>query len=71
MLKAVGNSEESGQGLSSSLEQNLERELRILARRATSTAKGFYGFLQISAFSVLSARDKNEHESLESNEIHE
>jgi hypothetical protein len=58
VLKAVGNSEESGQGLSSSLEQNLERELRILARRATSTAKGFYGFLQISAFSVLSARDK-------------
>ena len=42
--KPIGYSEVLVQGLSSLLEQNLERQLRIKARRDCSTDKGFEGF---------------------------
>ena len=42
--KPIGYSKVLVQGLSSSLEQNLERQLRMKARRDCSTGKGFEGF---------------------------
>ena len=42
--KPTGYSEVAVQGLSSLLEQNLKRWLRMKARRAGNTDKGFEGF---------------------------
>ena len=46
-VKPTGYSEMAVQGLASLLEQNLKRQLRIKARRAGNTDKGFEGFCLI------------------------